>query len=193
MRFHVIFGHPLGDSFNAAVRDRAVAALERAGHEVDLFNLYDDGFQPCLTPEERRLYHDLDRNQEPVRAEIDRLMAAEGLLLVFPIWSFGLPAIVKGWFDRVMVPGVAFNIVNGRVRGNLRHVRVFGAIMTYGQPWWVVHYLGNPVRRVMMKGYARNMAFDVKKLWLPQYDMNRATEPQLKRFLDRVDRAVGAL
>jgi NAD(P)H dehydrogenase (quinone) len=108
MRVLYVYCHPLGDSFHAAIRKEALAGLAEAGHEIDLLDLYAEGFDPVLTAERRRDYHDPERNRANNQAYVDRLMAAKALVVQFPTWSFGPPAMLKGWFDRVLVYGAAY-------------------------------------------------------------------------------------
>jgi NAD(P)H dehydrogenase (quinone) len=126
MRVHYLYCHPQTTSFHAAIRTRALAGLAAAHHEVDLLDLYADKFDPVMWEEERRDYHDTSRNQVRLADYIARLRAADALIVQFPVWSFGMPAMLKGYFDRIMMPGVAFDLSNpARSRpllGNLRRI-----------------------------------------------------------------------
>src|SRR5258708_40182573 len=110
MRILVVYAHPLPDSYNAAIHRTVVESLAAEGHEIDDLDLYAENFDPVLGADERRCYHDLTRNREAAGPYIDRLLRAEAVVFVFPTWSFGLPAILKGWFDRVMIPGGSFTL-----------------------------------------------------------------------------------
>src|ERR1700682_960794 len=99
MRVLYVYCHPLDDSFHAAIRQQALAGLQQAGHTVDLLDLYGEGFDPVLSAQQRRDYHDPARNRANNELYVDRLMAANGLVIQFPTWSFGPPAMLKGWFD----------------------------------------------------------------------------------------------
>ena len=148
MKILLVFAHPGADSLNAAIRDRAIAALEGAGHSVDLCDLYAEGFDPVLTAEERAAYFDEGANRARTAGYVDRLFAAEGLVFVFPTWTLGPPAILKGFFDRVMVPGVSFRQdEQGRLRPNLRHIRSLAAIVTYGRARPILWWFGDPPRK----------------------------------------------
>jgi NAD(P)H dehydrogenase (quinone) len=100
MRVLVVYAHPLRDSFAAALRDVIVARLREGGHEVDHCDLCAEGFDPVLTPEERRAYNTAQPDLAAVESHVARLRAAEVLVLCFPTWWYGMPAILKGWFDR---------------------------------------------------------------------------------------------
>src|SRR4051812_9764266 len=110
MRVLYIYCHPLPESFHAAIRVKALAALAAAGHEVDLLDLYAEKFDPVLSEGARRHYHDTSRNQIGLEPMIARLAAAEALVVQFPTWCFGMPAMLKGFFDRMIMPGVAFDL-----------------------------------------------------------------------------------
>jgi putative NADPH-quinone reductase len=97
MRVLVVYAHPLGDSFAAALRDTIVMRLRAAGHEVDLCDLYAEGFDPVLTAAERRAYNTAYPDLSAVEPHIARLQAAEALVVCFPTWWYGMPAILKGW------------------------------------------------------------------------------------------------
>jgi putative NADPH-quinone reductase len=78
-----------------------------------------------------------------VERYVERLFAAQGLVLCFPVWCFGPPAILKGFIDRVMVPGVSFKLdEHGVLRPNLTHIRRLAAVTTDGRKraemWWLV-------------------------------------------------------
>ena len=191
MRVHIVFAHPSPTSFTAAVRDRVVGALTAKGHEVDELDLYAARFDPVLTPAEWAAHVNGGANIASVAAEVERLRKADALVLIFPTWWFGLPAILKGWFDRVWAPGVAFHLATGGggLRRGLANIRHFWVVTTHGSPWWVIAAgLGNPGRRVLMRGFTPLIARGATTRFLALYDMDRAERPRLERFLARVER-----
>jgi putative NADPH-quinone reductase len=135
MRVLHLYCHPVPESFHGALRAAALAGLARAGHEVDLLDLYAEGFDPVLGAEERRAYHDLARSRHGLEGYIERLQRAEALVVQFPAWCFGPPAMLKGFFDRLFMPGVAFDLGDpARVRPLLGNIRRVAGIVTYGRP-----------------------------------------------------------
>jgi len=190
MRILVLFAHPLDDSFNAALHRTIVTALRESGHEVDDCDLYAEGFNPVMSAEERRHYHDETRNRSPVAGYVERLLAAEALILSHPTWCFGLPAILKGWFDRVLMPGVSFTLENGKARPALTHIKHLGSVVTYGRPRTMALWMGDPPRRMMTRYLYWLTGKRATRTYLAQYHMNVATEAQCKRFLARVDAAM---
>ena len=187
MKILLLYAHPVAGSFASAVRDCAMQALRDAGHEVDLCDLYAEGFDAVLSSEARSLYKKFPENSAGVAEHVTRLRAAEGVVLVFPTWWYGMPAILKGYFDRVWVPGVAFEFGSGAIRPLLGHIRVFGAVTTYGSPWWfMLLYMGNPSRKVLMRGLSRLLPASAKRFWLPLYGMESASAGKREQFLQKV-------
>jgi len=195
MKVLVIFAHPLPESYNAALHAAVVRSLTEAGHTVDDLDLYAEEFTPVLTAAERRRYHDLSVNREPVAGYVDRLIAAEGVVFVYPTWCFGVPAILKGWFDRVLLPGVSFTLgEDGIARPALRNIRRVAAVATYGRPWWLVRLIVGDLPRYTVCNYFRRLcAPGTRATYLAHYDMNRSTPATRARFLDRVSKAMAAL
>jgi putative NADPH-quinone reductase len=188
MRVLFLYAHPLPDSFHAAIRDAARNGLRAAGHEVDLCDLYAEGFDPVLSAGERRGYHAIPENRGPVESYVARLERAEALVLQFPTWCFGLPAVLKGWMDRVLLPGVSFRLEDGVAKPNLLHIRKVAGISTYGRPRWAAFIMGDPPRKVVMRYFRIITGWRAAVSYRALYDMNRATEAQRRAFLALVER-----
>ena len=111
MRVLVLFAHPVETSFGAAVHRTLVATLAGRGHEVDDCDLNAEGFDPVMTRQDRIDYHDVTVNRARVAPYVERLLAAEALVAFsFPVWNMGFPAILKGFIDKVFIPGVSFTL-----------------------------------------------------------------------------------
>ena len=186
-RVMVLFAHPCEESFGAALHRATLEGLAKAGHEVDDCDLYAEGFQPVLTPEERRAYHDVGPNTAPVQGYVDRLMAAQALVMVFPVWNFGYPAILKGFLDRVFLPGISFRLEAGKVVPNLTHIRKLAAVTTYGGTRMRAFLAGDPPRKCVTR-HVWHVIRPEKMRYLALYDMNRATDARRAAHLARVER-----
>lgn len=187
MRVLYLYCHPLPGSFHAAIRARAMAGLAVAQHEVDLLDLYAEKFDPVMSEAARRDYHDTSRNQAGLESYVARLRAAQALVVQFPVWSFGMPAMLKGYFDRMMMPGVAFDLSDPAhakpLLGNLR--RIVG-ITTYGRPWTRAFLVGDPPRK-MVKRYLPWFADgQVRVDYYALYHMNIASEAKRAAFMEKV-------
>jgi NAD(P)H dehydrogenase (quinone) len=189
MHVLLVYCHPRADSFCAALRDAAVLGLESAGHSVEVRDLYAEGFAPILTEEERGRYYDESRNQHGIEDHVAALRRAGALVLVYPTWWYSMPAMLKGWLDRVWVPGVAFRLggpgVIGPLLGNIRRL---GIATTYGSPRWLLWLVGWPDRRLIGRGLRRDCVRGCRLEWMALTRMDRCSRRQRKRFLDTVQR-----
>ncbi|HYP85694.1 NAD(P)H-dependent oxidoreductase [Variovorax sp.] len=193
MRVLVVYCHPVETSFHAALHQEVLRNLRAAGHEVDDWDLYAEGFDPVMSREERLGYHEVPANRLKVKGHVDRLQRAEAIVFCFPTWCFGLPAMLKGWFDRLLMPGVAFDISDpANVRPMLTNIQRISAVVTYGRPRWMAWYMGDPPRKIVTRYMKRLTAAQARVDYHAHYHMNVATEPQLKRFMQRVGRAMAS-
>jgi putative NADPH-quinone reductase len=188
MRVLVVYCHPCEESFNAVIRDHAIRTLEESGHEVTLIDLYAENFDPVMRAAERRDYHTPTENERPVQDHLDRLRRAEGLIFIYPTWWYGLPAMLKGWLDRVWVPHAVFKMPEPGlpIRGNLPNIRLVGAISTLGSPNWWWWFIGMPGRRTLLTGLPVLCARKTKTFWLGLHRMDSTTQGQRTRFLERI-------
>jgi NAD(P)H dehydrogenase (quinone) len=191
MRVLVLYAHPDPESFAAALHRTIVEALVAAGHEVDDCDLYAEGFNPVLSREERVGYHDLANNQRPVASYIERLQGAEALVLSYPVWNFGFPAMLKGFFDRVFLPGVSFRLVDGKVRPALWNIRKLAAVTTYGGARYRALMMGDPPRKIVKRVVRAVCHPSARPLYLAHYDMNRSTLETRAAFLAEVRQRLG--
>ncbi len=121
MRVLLVLAHPRADSFNAAVANALSEGMGEGGCRVDLADLYAEGFRPGLSAEDLATFETGGIPPDVVRYQ-DRVRAAQGLAFVFPVWWFGQPAVLKGFFDRVFFEDFAFRFTDGgRVEGLLTH------------------------------------------------------------------------
>jgi len=195
MRVLVIYAHPLADSFNAALHECVVTALRGAGHDVDDCDLYAEGFQPALTAMERAAYHTVGGNLAGIERYVERLRNAEALVICAPTWWYGMPAMLKGYFDRVWVPGVAFDLLphGGAIRPGLTNIVKYAVVTTTGSPWWFMRlYMRDPGKRVLMRGLRRLFAPGVRMAYLCHYGIDTSTPHSREAFLGRVQRYFAA-
>lgn len=149
MKVFIVYAHPEPTSFNGALRDRAVDALTKAGHEVAVSDLYAEDFDP------RAGRHDFETVADSVRfdyqaeqvvaseqdafspvleREQDRLLWCDLLILQYPMWWGGMPAILKGWVDRVLAYKKFYDLDRRYENGVLKGRRVIMSITTGGTP-----------------------------------------------------------
>ena len=193
MKCLLVTAHPLADSLSAPLVSRAAEALASAGHEVVVEDLYRDGFDAALTAAERKSYYGQPYDRTAVAEQTDRLLGAEAIVLVFPTWWFGFPAILKGWFDRVWGPGIAYYHADefGPIKPRLGTLKRMLAVTSLGSPWWVDWLLlRRPVRRVLKTALLGTCAPGCRFEMLSLYRSERLAPATVERFSQRVARAI---
>jgi len=187
---HVVFAHPDRDSFGTAVRDTVVEALEGVGHDVDLADLYAQGFDPVLSKDAHARHREGPETKPEIATQAAALQEAEALVFVYPTWWGGQPAMLKGWFDRVLVEGVAYTFPDGakRIQPLLRGVRRLVVVTTHGSGKWINTLQGEPGKRVILRGFRSLCHPLTRSRWISLYGMDTATDADRQAFLDRVTR-----
>jgi NAD(P)H dehydrogenase (quinone) len=197
MRILLIYCHPDPNSYCAALRDAALSGLRGAGHEVRVSDLYAELFDPVLTPQEKKDYlPNTKANIANVSTHVDNIRWAQGLVFVFPTWFYGVPAMLKGWFERVWLPGVAFTVPDkpgGKAGSGMQHIERLAVITTSGSPWWWLRLIRDPCRNFFKRGLRVLMSKRCKTVYLQLHEMNTNTLEKRQAFIDKVQREMGAL
>ena len=198
MRALVVFCHPSATSFNAAVKDLVMARLHAAGAEARLHDLYADGFLPVLTGPELAGYLQCPQNCDPVAREVDDVRWCDTLIFVYPTWWYGLPAMLKGWLDRVLLPDVAFKMPDGAnktIRPGLHHIGTLGVFTTCGASRWLTWAVGAPGKRTLTRGVGLLLRPRHRRAFAAHYLMDSSTDASRQAHLVRVgaqmDRLIG--
>lgn len=192
MRLLVVFCHPSEESYGAALFETACRTLRAAGHELRTTDLYRDGFDPVLSTQEWSHY--LTKTDQIIAKhpdQVENLQWAEGLVVIYPTWYYGAPAMLKGWLERVWLPGVTFEISDGKQRrpkSKLRNIRIFVGITTSGSPWWWIRLIGDPGRSLWTKGLRVIFGRRCRMHWLQIYNMNHTTLSDREAFMSKVEK-----
>jgi putative NADPH-quinone reductase len=189
MRCLVVFCHPVPESFGAAVRDTAVGALRARGWEVRLVDLYAVGFDPILGADERRNMH-VAPTDPALAPHIENVRWAEAVLFVYPTWWYGLPAMLKGWLDRVWATDVAFTLPadGGRIVSLVSHIKRIGIVTTCGASPWISFLMGQPGRKTILRGMRALCAPTARTLYVAHYNMDSSTPESRASYLEKVKR-----
>ena len=192
MKVLVLYAHPSETSFNAALHRLILEQLSASGHTVDDCDLYAEGFDPCMSRAELLGYHDVPANIEGVRPYVERLRVADALVLSFPVWNFGYPAILKGFFDRVFLPGVSFRLVNGKVQPSLHNIGKVAAVTTYGGSRLRAMLMGDPPRKQVKRILRLTVKPGASVSYFAHYSMNLSTPHTRESFMSKVAARMGA-
>ena len=191
----VVYCHPVEGSFCSAMRDAAISGLRAVGRTVDLIDLAAEHFNPVMSTSEWNTYQQ-GNGDVPVGLERDVALvkSAEIIVFVYPTWWGGLPAQLKGWLERVMLPGTAFVFnENNKVRPGLRNIRRIHIASTFGSPWLYVRVVNDNGRRILARAFRMNTSLRTKVSTSSLYAMDTATDESRKSFLLSLEKKMGTL
>lgn len=189
MKYLVVIAHPLENSLCRHLAEQAISHLEAKGHQVIVKDLYQEAFNPVLTQSERESYYQSQFDIDQLQNDIEQLRNAETLVLIFPTWWFGFPAILKGWFDRVWAPGYAYNHASdlGAIEPCLDKLTAVKVITTLGSPWWVDNLvLWKPVNRILRIALIGVCAKGAKFKMLSLYNSEKVSRKKVEQFVSRI-------
>ena len=193
----IVYCHPNPESLSGALYAAAVQAVRARGYAMRCIDLYAENFQPVLTREERAAYLSNPALIEArVQPHVDALKWAEHLVFIFPIWFYGPPAMLKGWLERVWLPGVAFlppPRKGSLALPGLRQINRLTVITHGGSPWWWLKLIGDPARRLFARGLRAIMARNCKTTWLQLHNMNNVSRAECETFIARVQTRLKAM
>ncbi len=194
MRALVVYCHPNSDSLVAAARDRALRGLESSGHEVRLTDLYADEFEPAMSASER-LTHKEPGVGSDLQRYADDLAWAEALVLVYPTWWSGQPAMLKGWIDRIWVAGVAWEMDDGdrTPTPRLRNIRRIVVVTTHGSSKMMNVFEGESGKRTATRSIRAMCSRRMRTTWCALYGVDTSDQPKRAAFLDRVEETLAGL
>ena len=195
MRVLVVVAHPSPDSYALALAAEVERAGREAGHQVTVLDLYRESFSAAMSTEEWRAYAgDAPILDPQVAGYAELVQRAEALVFVYPTWWSGVPSILKGWLDRVLVAGVGFHFdERGKVRPSLTHVRHIVGITTSGSKPIYIALMRDNARRMLGRALRLSCGWRTKTTFLALRGVHNTTPEQRERFLARVGETVGRL
>ncbi len=187
MKILVIYAHPSQDSFNHATKEAFIKGLKKAGHEVDLIDLYADGFDPLL-----RNTHSRAPISEEVQAYQSRIKQSDCLAFIYPTFWYRTPAILAGFIDRVFRSNFAYKYVKTIIPGFKRPVGLLPVkkavvIESYGGPSWYYNFI---FRQIPWRRFKAVLKFcGIRKfIHQPNYYVPFGSNERRKKYLKRVER-----
>ena len=189
MKCLVVVTHPLTDSLCSYLGAHVAAHLTDLGHEVVEENLYETNFDPALSTQERASYYSGSYDTSGITEQVARLKEAEALVLVYPTWWFSFPAMLKGWFDRVWGPGIAYDHADdlGPIRPRLDGLKKVLVVTTLGAPWWVDRLvMWQPVKRIVKYALLGACTRSSRLSYLSLYKSENVDELRVKQFILRI-------
>jgi putative NADPH-quinone reductase len=191
----VVHAHPVEGSFVSAVRDRVLTGLRAGGHSFELLDLCAERFEARLSAAEHAGHRAPVATKPHLAPYVEQLRRCDTVILVYPTWWGGLPAILKGWLDRVWVNEVAWTLPDGGgpPRPLLRNVRRIVAVTTHGSSKWINAVEGEGGKRTVKRAMRASCGWRCRTSWIAMYTVDRSSEADRRRFLDRVERRIQRL
>lgn len=196
MKVLIISAHPSPVSFVSFLSSEVSDEVQKNGHELRSHDLWAEEFNPVFSSYER-LNHVGDvatKLQElpELRQHIEDLQWCDALVLVYPTWWSGQPAILKGWFDRVLMNGVAWILPEGATRINplLTNVRQLIVVTTHGSSKFVNALEGESGKRTVFRSVRLMFHRRVRCSWIAMYGVDNASSSQREQFSSRVRRCL---
>lgn len=198
MRVMVVVDHPYGAgawdntphhrSFTAALAHAACQGLTRAGHQMDLVDLHADDFNPVMSAADLAAWRQGSTAPDPLTADYQqRLLAADHLVLAFPIWWESMPASTKGFIDKVVAKGVAYRPGTG-IRPMINQTKLTGVTLITVMSTPALLYktvFGSAIAKILLRGTFRKIGVP-NLTWLNHANVEKKTPGQRDRLLDAV-------
>ncbi len=185
MKVLIIYAHPYEGSFNKAILDNTIDGLKHAGHEYELIDLNAEGFNPVLTCEELAKYPEGEYFDPKVGEYLAKIKNAEHLVLIFPIWWGDAPAILKGFFDKVLLKKHTYDFKGNWPQGKLKG-RSATVISTMNSPKIFYNFIGKaPIKHTVISGTLKLCGIKPVK-WIEFSQVVSASNEKRERMLDRV-------
>jgi putative NADPH-quinone reductase len=191
MKVLVVLAHPNPDSFSHAIVDRLKSTLANREHSVSVIDLYGLDYSPALTRAELAAYPTSEPAIDPLVIEHTRLIQeCSTIVFVYPTWWSSMPAILKGWIDRTMLPGIAFSVdpQTLKLQPGLTNVRRLIGISTFGGPRLASLVVRDNGSKIVTRSLRAVCHRRCRTTWPRMFNVDSSTIAQREKFLRRVER-----
>lgn len=191
MKAAIIFNHPYEGSYCSAILQSVTIGLRKAGHVVDLFHLDNDEFDPVMRAKDLKAFKDGTPCDPKVIAYRERLTEADHLIFIFPVWWELMPAMTKGFIDKVIFPGVAYDYDHsGRYPKMIKRfhkIQSITLITTMNTPSLVYRLVfGNAIKRALFAGTFWKLGYKNRK-WISFNMVKFVKEEKRTKWLEKLE------
>ncbi|MCR8667888.1 NAD(P)H-dependent oxidoreductase [Aestuariibaculum sp. M13] len=190
MKVVIIFNHPYKGSFCNAILESVSKGLINNGHDIDLIHLDQDNFNPVMTSNDLKAF----RDKKPVDPKVieynNRIKQADHLIFIFPIWWELMPAMTKGFIDKVIFPGVAYdysNTQNTRMKPLWNKLKGITILTTMNTPkflYWAI--FGNAIKKAMLLGTFWKLGYKNRK-WISFNKVKQVSPEKREQWLTKLE------
>jgi len=196
MKVTIVFNHPYEGSYCNAILNAVIKGLQKANHEIDLIHLDKDNFNPVMTSADLKAFIDKKPIDPKVIEYKQRLEQADHLVFIFPIWWELMPALTKGFIDKVIFPGVAYDYMNASnilMKPLLTNIKSVTMITTMNTPCWLYWLLfGNAIKKAMLLGTFFKMGYKNCK-WITFNKVKMVTQEKRTAWLTKLESRFASL
>lgn len=190
MKVVIVFNHPYNGSFCNAILGAVTKGLQKGNHEIDLIHLDNDNFNPVMTAADLKAFRDKKPVDPKVMEYDNRIKTADHLIFIFPIWWELMPALKKGFVDKVIFPGIAYNYKDASntymkpLWTNLKGVTMITTMNTPNWLYWVL--FGNAVKKAMLLGTFWKMGYKNRK-WMSFNQVKMVSQEKRAKWLSDIE------
>lgn len=196
MKVAIIFNHPYESSYCSTMLQAVERGLRRANHEIDLLHLDHDRFNPVMSAADLNAFRRKEAIDPQVLDYKERLAQADHLIFIFPIWWELMPALTKGFIDKVIFPGVAYDVSNRentRMRPLWHNLKGITVLTTMNTPGWLYTLLfGNAIKKALIVGTFWKIGYRNLK-WLSFNRVKNVSQAKREQWLQQVEARFAAL
>lgn len=189
MNFLIVFNHPFEGSYCNAVLQAVKEGLEISKHSIDIIHLDNEQFNPVMSAEDLKSFRDKKPIDPQVIAYKERLEKADHLVFIFPIWWELMPALMKGFIDKVIFPGLAYDYANEkhtRMKPLLNNIKGITVITTMNTPRCIYRWIfGNAIQKALLRGVFWKLGYKNRK-WISFSRVKTVSAKQREKWLKEI-------
>ena len=190
MKATIVFAHPWHGSFNKAILDTVIKKLDAKAKDYQVIDLNKDQFNPVLQEKDLALYSKGTTTDKLVLNYQEILKETSELIFIFPIWWYDIPAVLKGFVDKVMLKNFSYVETKYGLKGLLTHIAKTTVITTSEYPTWYLKFLsGNPIKGIFIKKTLKGVGIKNAK-WLNSDYTTSGKKEKRVNFLRKVESTI---
>lgn len=183
MKTTIVFAHPWDGSFNKAILLKVEDKLKAQNKDYQIIDLYKEGFDPVLREQDLALYSEGETSDLLVKKYQEILKNTNELIFIFPIWWYDVPAMIKGFIDKVMLKNFSYISTKTGLKGLLTHIKKATVVTTSEAPTWYIKWIaGNTIKRTFINVTLKSIGIRNTK-WVNNPNTTSGKRKNREKFL----------